>query len=274
LLIALDIFSRMMQGEIRMTCSHVTPSSPACSDGDSATREETTAPTGLGYDATLALGDIVVIERRALIRDCLAAALGSIGGCRVLPFQSAEEWVAAADRLSPSLILLGIAAAGRDLAWLRREISLIKQARPATPVVVLSQSEAAHEVLAAIEAGASGLIPANLPLPVAIQALRLVKLGGMYVPVDSLNAARQMQDAARRTSLNHRALTDTQAAVVQAIRRGKSNKAIACELDMRESTVKVHVRNIMKKFEAKNRTEIAIMANATPESFNEVRPAR
>jgi DNA-binding NarL/FixJ family response regulator len=93
----------------------------------------------------------------------------------------------------------------------------------------------------------------------------------MYVPIDSLNAARQMQDATRSTSLNHRALTDTQAAVVQAIRRGKSNKAIACELDMRESTVKVHVRNIMKKFEAKNRTEIAIMANAAPETFGGAR---
>src|SRR6476646_157570 len=136
-----------------MTCSHVTPRSRACSDGDSATREERTAPTGLGYDATLALGDIVVIERRTLIRDCLTAALRSIAGCRVLPFQAAEEWVAVAERFSPSLVLLGIAA-GTDLAWLRREISLTKQARPGAPVVVLSQSEAAHEVFAAIEAGA------------------------------------------------------------------------------------------------------------------------
>ena len=52
-----------------------------------------------------------------------------------------------------------------------------------------------------------------------------------------------------------------QAAVVEALRRGKSNKQIAYELAMCESTVKVHVRNIMKKLNAKNRTQVAFMAN-------------
>jgi DNA-binding NarL/FixJ family response regulator len=46
--------------------------------------------------------------------------------------------------------------------------------------------------------------------------------------------------------------------VIQAIRQGKPNKVIAYELNMCESTVKVHVRNIMKKLNARNRTDIAI----------------
>jgi DNA-binding NarL/FixJ family response regulator len=49
---------------------------------------------------------------------------------------------------------------------------------------------------------------------------------------------------------------------VEALRRGKANKIIAYELNMRESTVKVHVRNIMKKLKAKNRTEVAFLTNA------------
>jgi len=52
-----------------------------------------------------------------------------------------------------------------------------------------------------------------------------------------------------------------QANVIEALRRGKSNKVIAYELNMCESTVKVHVRNIMKRLNAKNRTEVAFMAN-------------
>ena len=52
-----------------------------------------------------------------------------------------------------------------------------------------------------------------------------------------------------------------QAAVIEALRRGKANKIIAYELNMRESTVKVHVRNIMKKLKATNRTEVAYIAN-------------
>jgi DNA-binding NarL/FixJ family response regulator len=55
--------------------------------------------------------------------------------------------------------------------------------------------------------------------------------------------------------------TSRQAAVIEALRMGKPNKSIAYELNMCESTVKVHVRNIMKKLKAKNRTEVAFMAN-------------
>jgi DNA-binding NarL/FixJ family response regulator len=46
-------------------------------------------------------------------------------------------------------------------------------------------------------------------------------------------------------------------AVVEALRRGRANKIIAHELNLRESTVKVHIRNIMKKLNATNRTEVA-----------------
>ena len=53
--------------------------------------------------------------------------------------------------------------------------------------------------------------------------------------------------------------TAKQTAVIEAIRRGKANKVIAYELNMCESTVKVHVRNIMKKLQAKNRTQVALL---------------
>jgi DNA-binding CsgD family transcriptional regulator len=56
-----------------------------------------------------------------------------------------------------------------------------------------------------------------------------------------------------------RAIRD-ELAVVRAIQQGKSNKVITYHLNMRESTVKVHVRNIIKKLKAKNRTDVAIKA--------------
>ena len=54
-------------------------------------------------------------------------------------------------------------------------------------------------------------------------------------------------------------LTGRQLQVVEAIRQGKPNKVIAYELNMCESTVKVHVRAIMKKLKARNRTEVAYL---------------
>lgn len=51
--------------------------------------------------------------------------------------------------------------------------------------------------------------------------------------------------------------TARQSAVAEGLRRGKANKIIAYELNLCESTVKVHIRNIMKKLGATNRTEVA-----------------
>ena len=51
--------------------------------------------------------------------------------------------------------------------------------------------------------------------------------------------------------------------MVEAIRQGKPNKIIAYELNMCESTVKVHVRAIMKKLKARNRTEVAYLYSSS-----------
>jgi DNA-binding NarL/FixJ family response regulator len=53
--------------------------------------------------------------------------------------------------------------------------------------------------------------------------------------------------------------TSKQRSVIEGLRRGKPNKAIAYELNMCESTVKVHVRNVMKKLGARSRTEAALI---------------
>ncbi|MNE26255.1 CsgBAC operon transcriptional regulatory protein [compost metagenome] len=50
--------------------------------------------------------------------------------------------------------------------------------------------------------------------------------------------------------------TQREVDVINALTQGKANKIIAYELNLRESTVKVHIRNIMKKVDAKNRTEV------------------
>ena len=55
-------------------------------------------------------------------------------------------------------------------------------------------------------------------------------------------------------------LTGRELSVVQAIQQGKSNKIIAHELNMGLSTVKVHLRNVMRKMNAKNRTDVAMKA--------------
>jgi DNA-binding NarL/FixJ family response regulator len=71
------------------------------------------------------------------------------------------------------------------------------------------------------------------------------------------NRPQEVKGAAANCGLS--GLTSRQLAVLESVRRGKANKVIAYELNMCESTVKVHLRNIMKKLRARNRTEAAFM---------------
>jgi DNA-binding NarL/FixJ family response regulator len=88
----------------------------------------------------------------------------------------------------------------------------------------------------------------TMSLKVVSEAIRLVQAGGMYIPASSLLAAQRPNEV-RGAESNSRlsGLTNRQLAVLEAVRRGKANKIIAYELNMCESTVKVHLRNIMKK---------------------------
>src|SRR5262245_55599531 len=67
-------------------------------------------------------------------------------------------------------------------------------------------------------------------------------------------AAKNLEDAAR-----NRTLTARQRAVLELLSRGNTNKIIARRLGMSEGTVKVHVRQIMRKFGVTNRTQVAVV---------------
>ena len=89
--------------------------------------------------------------------------------------------------------------------------------------------------------------------------MQFVSAGGTYLPVECVLAAK-VYSAQTASNNSNGTFTSRELAVIQAIRRGKSNKIIAYQLNMCESTVKVHVRHIMKKLHARNRTEVAIRA--------------
>ena len=80
-----------------------------------------------------------------------------------------------------------------------------------------------------------------------VEIIRLVKVGGTYVPPSGLHPqGRARQDRTPKTEINEQ-FTPRQLAVLEHLTQGKANKIIAYELRISESTVKVHVRHIMKK---------------------------
>jgi DNA-binding NarL/FixJ family response regulator len=204
---------------------------------------------------------IVVIEKRALVRECLARCLKAVSGHTVISFPSVDSWIEVRNDISASLIMLSIVGKPSDPEP-HREISRLSKPNNALPTILLSDAEEPDQIVEAISQGARGYIPTSVPLDVVVEVMRLVKAGGTFVPASSLIASIRSNDGIMASQQNGNGLfTARQAAVVEALRRGKANKIIAYELNMRESTVKVHIRNIMKKLKARNRTEVAFMTN-------------
>ena len=211
---------------------------------------------------------IVVIEPRIFIRECLTHCLRHILGCSVTSFPSVDSFLAVSETISASVVILS-SPEKPAVAAVRRQLFLLKQAQNQVPTIILNDLDEPDEVIGALNGGARGYIPTSVPLQVAIEAMRLVKAGGVFVPASSLVAMRQTKPAnSSEQATKTGPFTARQSAVVDALCRGKANKVIAYELDMRESTVKVHVRNIMKKLKAKNRTEVAFITSNLMRSQN------
>ncbi|MEL7047739.1 MAG: response regulator transcription factor [Pseudomonadota bacterium] len=164
------------------------------------------------------------------------------------------------DGQSIRILILGLQ--GHD--WLAERAKLdavFQHVGKDVPVVATGDSEDPRFVVNLLHKGVRGYIPASLDLEVTQHALSLVMAGGVYAPASCLLKLWQNPTSENEASGDLRGLTNKQLAVIESIRQGKANKTIAYELNMCESTVKVHVRNIMKKLQAKNRTQVAYIAN-------------
>jgi DNA-binding NarL/FixJ family response regulator len=209
---------------------------------------------------------IVLIDRRALDRECLARGLlASQPNLEIHPFGSVEDWeVEGTNRDETSAVLLSIGGHSPADVAVASTITSLGRSFPGIPVIVLADSEAASHVLMALDHGARGYIPSSIGLRVVVEVVNLVRAGGIYVPASSLTGSRQEimapefeEEADPLAAL----LTPRQASVAEALRQGKANKIIAYELDLSESTVKVHIRAIMRRLQAHNRTEVAFKLN-------------
>ncbi|OWV84690.1 hypothetical protein ATY79_11300 [Rhizobium sp. R693] len=208
---------------------------------------------------TSAGGDyLALIDQRMLERECLAHALNVYRlGMKVMTFADLTALQEAQGGAGmPRAILFNVGNGRLEDNWLETEIRELVAATRPTPVVVVSDNQNLSDVLNTIALGVQGYIPSSVGIGVCVQAIGLAMVGGTFVPASSVMHMRALLDVNSTVATNSR-LTERQWAVAKAIQRGMANKDIALELDLSESTVKVHIRNIMKKLGASNRTEVA-----------------
>lgn len=203
---------------------------------------------------------VIYLDTRAFTRECVGGWLrSSLGGFHVLALQDADqiETSAVANGKIQALII-NTGPERMSSAPLTRLMARLKELFTGVPLAVLSDYEDAENVRDAFTLGAQAYIPTSLASRVAVEAVRLVCVGGTFAPAATLLSQSDCRPASPREPLIE-GFTHRQSQILDCLRRGMANKLIAYELDMCESTVKVHIRNIMKKLNATNRTQVAYL---------------
>jgi DNA-binding NarL/FixJ family response regulator len=207
--------------------------------------ERSSEPLG----TALSSASVIIIEKRDLIRSCLERGISELSGCPVASFPSIEGWRKAAAEINALIIVVGWAESGCECS------EDFDQLGSDAPFLVLSDAPGLADIEKSLRCGARGHVSFNVALDVVIEAIRLVLAGGIFIPPEILFEASA---EGGRVGAHSTPFTRREEVVIDALRKGKPNKVIAHELSLSESTVKLHVRNIMKKMHAKNRTEVAI----------------
>ncbi len=228
-----------------------------------------TSPNGAGSFGTDDLPLVALVEPISLFGECLVAALQSVDeATKFRRYQSVADW-RAGDCRSASLVLLCQTRVGEAGSFAFDEsIGLLKACEPAPAFAIVSHDEEVVQILKYLEKGARGYIPTSLPLQVVVRALRLINAGGVFIPTACLaQLSAQPVQPTIPAMHNKSALSPKELSVASALRKGTPNKIIAYDLGMCESSVKTHVRSIMKKLKANNRTEAACLINNIFEEF-------
>ena len=224
-------------------------------------RSEVVPPAAFTEESDLGALRIAWIDCYALTRDCILRAILELQPTlKVSPFMSVTEFVQAENGAFDLIIFYSHASYDVCL----QEIGAIRQALEAAPLIMLSDLEDSHQlntIRGALRAGANGFISTrSTGLAMTLSAIRFVQAGGTFAPLEMLLSDTSAPPAAPPVEVSPYRLTTRQKAVLAQLQQGKANKIIAHELGMSESTAKVHIRNIMRKMGATNRTQAAFNA--------------
>ena len=169
-----------------------------------------------------------------------------------------------AAELQPDLVLLD-----NHLPGVRGVDALpaLRDAAPQARVLMLTVSEDEQDLLAALRAGASGYLLKTIDGDALADAIRRAMRGENVVApemttklVSAVRETGAMAQSQAAPASRLAVLSPRERDILRGIARGDSNKAIARELGIAETTVKIHVQHILRKLEVASRVQAAVIA--------------
>jgi NarL family two-component system response regulator LiaR len=201
---------------------------------------------------------VVLVEDHALTRTGLRTALEASGDVRVVA--EASDGISAETvilREHPAVAIIDIGLPGRDGVALTRAIKI---AAPQTHVVILTMHELDDEVLAALSAGADAYCVKSSDTSTVIDAVRIVAGGGAYFDPRIAHVVLRRLGAPSPQPSADSPLTPRELDVLRLVADGVGNLEIGERLHIGLGTVKGHIRDILEKLSAADRTQAAVNA--------------
>ncbi len=193
---------------------------------------------------------VLCVDDHPLVRDGIAFALQTQRDMELVgEAANGEEAVEEYHRLRPDITLMDIQMPrlnGLDA------ITKIREKFPRARFIVLTTYAGDVQAARAFRVGASGYLLKSMLRMELIDTIREVHLGLKRVPPDIARALAER--------LSSEDLSERETEVLRAVADGNSNKIIASELAISEDTVKGHMKNIMSKLRANDRTHAVLIA--------------
>jgi DNA-binding NarL/FixJ family response regulator len=209
---------------------------------------------------------ILIADDHPLFREAISSVIASgFEGSQIIEtddLDSALDITRENDDLD--LILLDLNMPG--MHGLNGLITLRNEA-PAIPVVIVSAEEDKQVVLQAITYGACGFITKSSPRAQMTEAIQQILDGNVYLPSDIIRTGKESNTRRSRHEENPispellNSLTRRQLLVLERMSKGESNKQIAYNLNIAETTVKAHVSAILRKLGVHNRVQAILSAS-------------
>jgi DNA-binding NarL/FixJ family response regulator len=207
------------------------------------------------------MASVVIVDDAELFREALRAAFVQEGFEVRAVAADAMHAIDMAREHQPDLVMLDQLMPGMSGVEV---VGAIIKSSPTTRVVLLTSSESAKDLLAAVKAGASGYLTKDTPLPRLVAAMHDVLEGGAAVsPAMGGKLFSALRDLLRHHGeavARSPELTGRELEILGYVSAGKTSKEIAAELYISENTVRNHVRNVLDKLGLKSRFEAVTWA--------------
>lgn len=198
---------------------------------------------------------VLIVDDHAILRAGLAALLTAASDIELVgEAAGGEEAISRATELRPDVVLMDLSMPGVDGVTATRRIV---SNHPGIHVIVLTSYSDRQWIDDALQAGAEGYLLKHSGPEVVVAGIREVMAGG--APLDS-KAARILLSSHRDRTVPGAGLTQREGEVLDLVRSGLSNRAIARQLRISERTVKAHLTNIFQRIGVQDRMQAALWA--------------